>query len=80
MDQKKYDEKFVKRFTDFPLLVRQDTLVKVRAAEVLVAGRGNLPHRIIPAQRRALSAPTRSPRGVSCDRQPETANHRLGLS
>jgi nitrate reductase alpha subunit len=34
MDQKKYDEKFVKRFTDFPLLVRQDTLVKVRAAEV----------------------------------------------
>jgi nitrate reductase alpha subunit len=34
MDHKKYDAPFVKRFTDFPLLVRQDTLVKLRAAEV----------------------------------------------
>jgi len=29
-----YDEGFVKRFTDFPLLVRTDTLKRLRAAEV----------------------------------------------
>src|SRR5262245_15298095 len=29
-----YDEEFVKRFTDFPLLVRTDTLKRLRAAEV----------------------------------------------
>jgi nitrate reductase alpha subunit len=34
MDQEKYDVDFVKRFTDFPLLVRADTLTRLRAAEV----------------------------------------------
>ncbi len=34
MDNKWYDEKFVKKFTDFPLLVRTDTLKRLRADEV----------------------------------------------
>ncbi|HEX9618272.1 MAG TPA: molybdopterin-dependent oxidoreductase [Anaerolineales bacterium] len=34
MDQEKYDAEFVKRFTDFPLLVRADTLARLRAADV----------------------------------------------
>ncbi|MBI4442693.1 MAG: molybdopterin-dependent oxidoreductase [Acidobacteria bacterium] len=34
MDRKAYDEDFVKRFTDFPLLVRTDTLKRLRAQEV----------------------------------------------
>lgn len=34
MDRGWYDEKFVKAFTDFPLLVRTDTLKRVRAADV----------------------------------------------
>ncbi|MFQ5856265.1 MAG: molybdopterin-dependent oxidoreductase [Anaerolineae bacterium] len=34
MDEKKYDEDYVKQFTDFPLLVRTDTLVRLRAHEV----------------------------------------------
>ena len=34
IDNKWYDEKFVKAFTDFPLLVRTDTLKRLRAAEV----------------------------------------------
>jgi len=34
MDRKAYDENFVKRFTDFPLLVRTDTLKRLRAHEV----------------------------------------------
>lgn len=33
-DNKWYDEAFVKAFTDFPMLVRADTLKRVRAAEV----------------------------------------------
>ena len=32
MDKKRYDETFVKAFTDFPLLVRTDTLKRLRAA------------------------------------------------
>ncbi|MEK7706622.1 MAG: molybdopterin-dependent oxidoreductase, partial [Verrucomicrobiota bacterium] len=34
MDNKWYDETFVKQFTDFPLLVRADNLKRLRAAEV----------------------------------------------
>ncbi|MBI4617416.1 MAG: molybdopterin-dependent oxidoreductase, partial [Planctomycetes bacterium] len=34
IDRKWYDEEFVKSFTDFPLLVRTDTLARLRAAEV----------------------------------------------
>jgi len=34
MDNQKYDEIFVKRFTDLPLLVRADNLKRLRAAEV----------------------------------------------
>jgi len=34
MDRKQYDDTFVKQFTDFPLLVRLDTLKRLRAAEV----------------------------------------------
>ncbi|MCC6189952.1 MAG: molybdopterin-dependent oxidoreductase [Anaerolineales bacterium] len=34
IDNGKYDEAFVKRFTDFPLLVRADTLKRLSAAEV----------------------------------------------
>lgn len=35
MDNKQYDEDFVKRFTDFPLLVRKDNLKRLRAADVV---------------------------------------------
>src|SRR5512145_934522 len=34
IDRKQYDEGFVKKFTDFPLLVRTDTLKRLRAHEV----------------------------------------------
>src|SRR5678815_2127692 len=34
MDNKWYDEKFVKAFTDFPLLIRADNLKRLRAADV----------------------------------------------
>jgi len=34
MDNKWYDEKFVKAFTDFPLLVRTDNLKRLRAGDV----------------------------------------------
>src|SRR5262249_26962860 len=34
MDRGWYDEKFVKAFTDFPLLIRTDTLTRLRAADV----------------------------------------------
>ncbi len=34
MDNEKYDADFVKRFTDFPLLVRLDTLKRLSAADV----------------------------------------------
>ncbi len=34
MDNDRYDVDFVKRFTDLPLLVRADTLTRLRAAEV----------------------------------------------
>lgn len=34
MDRKKYDADFVKKFTDFPLLVRTDTLKRLSAADV----------------------------------------------
>ena len=34
IDKKWYDEAFVKRFTDFPLLVRTDNLKRLRAHEV----------------------------------------------
>jgi len=34
MDNNKYDEAFVKHFTDFPLLVRADTLKRLSAADV----------------------------------------------
>jgi nitrate reductase alpha subunit len=35
IDKKQYDEEFVKGFTDFPLLVRTDTLKRLRADEVI---------------------------------------------
>ena len=34
IDRKQYDAGFIKRFTDFPLLVRTDTLTRLRAHEV----------------------------------------------
>ncbi|MGQ0613389.1 MAG: molybdopterin-dependent oxidoreductase [Planctomycetaceae bacterium] len=34
IDRGQYDEGFLKRFTDFPLLVRKDTLRRLRAADV----------------------------------------------
>jgi nitrate reductase alpha subunit len=34
IDRKWYDERFVKEFTDFPLLIRTDTLQRLRADEV----------------------------------------------
>jgi len=34
MDRRWYDETFVKQFTDFPLIIRTDTLKRLRAAEV----------------------------------------------
>ncbi len=34
MDRQQYDEDFVKKFTDFPLLVRTDTLQRLRAGDV----------------------------------------------
>ena len=34
MDRKAYDENFVKKFTDFPLLVRTDNLRRLRASEI----------------------------------------------
>jgi len=42
--EKRYDEDFVKRFTDFPLLVRMDTLKLLRASDVIAAaGPGSAP-------------------------------------
>ena len=35
IDEKKYDAAFVKRFTDFPLLVRTDTLKRLSAKDVI---------------------------------------------
>ena len=35
IDNKQYDEAFVKQFTDFPLLVRKDNLKRLRAADVI---------------------------------------------
>ncbi|MBI5054903.1 MAG: molybdopterin-dependent oxidoreductase, partial [Chloroflexi bacterium] len=35
MDNKKHNESFVKHFTDFPILVRADTLKKLRASDAL---------------------------------------------
>ena len=34
IDEKRYDEGFVKQFTDLPLLIRTDTLTRLKAAEV----------------------------------------------
>ena len=39
IDRKLHDEPFVKQVTDFPLLVRTDTLKRLRADEV-IANRG----------------------------------------
>ena len=38
MDRGWYDEKFVREFTDFPLLVRTDNLKRLRAEEVFAIG------------------------------------------
>ncbi len=43
MDNKWYDETFVKRFTDFPLLVRTDNGKRLRAADVFPNYRFSLP-------------------------------------
>ena len=42
MERGWYDESFVKRFTDFPLLVRTDTLKRLRAAEIFPDYRSEL--------------------------------------
>ncbi|MDP6357589.1 MAG: molybdopterin-dependent oxidoreductase, partial [Planctomycetota bacterium] len=42
IDNKMYDEKFVKGFTDFPLLVRTDNLKRLRAAEVIPGYKSDL--------------------------------------
>jgi nitrate reductase alpha subunit len=42
IDRKQYDEAFVKRFTDFPLLVRKDTLKRLHAHEVFPTYRSSL--------------------------------------
>ena len=42
MEEKRYDEAFVKRFTDFPLLVRTDTLKRLKAHEVFPNYQGGL--------------------------------------
>ncbi len=42
IDNKWYDEKFVKQFTDFPLLVRKDNLRRLRANEVFPDYRSDL--------------------------------------
>lgn len=36
MDSKRYDESFMKKFTDFPLLVRKDNLKRLRAHEIFL--------------------------------------------
>ncbi|MEQ2010352.1 MAG: molybdopterin-dependent oxidoreductase, partial [Limisphaerales bacterium] len=43
MDNKWYDEKFVKSFTDFPLLIRADNLKRLRAGEVFPNYTSTLP-------------------------------------
>jgi nitrate reductase / nitrite oxidoreductase, alpha subunit len=43
IDNKWYDEKFVKEFTDFPLLVRTDNLQRLRAHEVFPGYKSTLP-------------------------------------
>ena len=43
MDNKWYDEAFVKQFTDFPLLIRTDKLKRLRAAEVFANYTSTLP-------------------------------------
>ncbi|MBI2060935.1 MAG: molybdopterin-dependent oxidoreductase [Nitrospirae bacterium] len=35
IDEKKYDEAFVRKFTDFPVIVRTDTLQRLRAGDVI---------------------------------------------
>ena len=35
MDNKKYDVDFVKQFTDFPLLVRTDTLKRLKPEDII---------------------------------------------
>ncbi|GAB4325670.1 MAG: hypothetical protein Kow0010_08330 [Dehalococcoidia bacterium] len=42
MDRELYDEDFVKRFTDFPLLIRTDNLKRLYARDVFPAYTGNL--------------------------------------
>jgi len=42
IDNKWYDEKFIKGFTDFPLLVRTDNLKRLRADEVIANYSGGL--------------------------------------
>jgi len=42
MDRKWYDEQFVKKFTDFPLLIRTDNLKRLRADEIFANYKGGL--------------------------------------
>jgi nitrate reductase alpha subunit len=42
IDNRWYDEKFVKQFTDFPLLVRTDTLKRLRADEIIPGYKSDL--------------------------------------
>ena len=45
IDRGSYDEAFVKRFTDLPLLIRLDTLQRLRADEIFPRYRSKLPKR-----------------------------------
>jgi nitrate reductase / nitrite oxidoreductase, alpha subunit len=61
MDRGWYDEKFVKAFTDFPLLIRTDTLKRLRAADVFPnyqpgLKKGSCPTSIAPLGRIATLA------------------------
>lgn len=86
MDQKKYDAAFVKKFTDFPLLVRTDTLKRLTAADVikghepfdLVSGPSGKYHGFTKEQRARIpdyvvwDAKTRKPVAISRDDVGET--------
>ncbi len=81
IDEKKYDAKFVKEFTDFPLLVRTDTLKRLSPADVIPGyklkdmkdGPSMKLHGLKPEQREKLGdyvvwdAKSNSPKAVSRD-------------
>ena len=86
IDRKQYDEGFIKKFTDFPLLVRTDTLKRLRAHEVFAGYKTTLAadgpsmkiQGLLPEQHARLGdyvvwdAKTRAPRAVTRDEIGET--------